>query len=128
MSEQGRYFTFEQAGALVRMIRPLIGEILRLRQAILERQPEIWPVIEKAAGNGGSREASQAAREFQRLDSLVREIQATGAVIKDINAGLVDFLALREGREVYLCWKYGEEELRYWHDIDSGYAGRQLWG
>jgi hypothetical protein len=127
MSDQPRYFTFEQASAMVRLIRPLMGEIQRLRQAILDRQPEIWPVVEKAAGNGGSREASLAAQEFQRLDSLVREIQATGAIIKDINAGLVDFLALREDQEVYLCWKYGEQELRYWHDLDSGFTGRQLW-
>jgi hypothetical protein len=127
MSEKPRYFTFEQANAMVRMIRPLMAEILRLRQAILDRQPEVWPVVEKAAGNGGSREASLAAREFQRLDSLVREIQATGAVIKDINHGLVDFPALREEREVYLCWKYGEEEIRFWHDIDTGFASRQPW-
>jgi hypothetical protein len=127
MSEKPRYFTFEQANAMVRMIRPMMAEILRLRQAILDRQPEVWPVVEKAAGNGGSREASLAAREFQRLDSLVREIQATGAVIKDINHGLVDFPALKEEREVYLCWKYGEEEIRFWHEIDTGFASRQPW-
>lgn len=127
MSEKQRYFTFEQANAMVRMIRPMMAEILRLRQVILERQPEVWPVVEKAAGNGGSREASLAAREFQRLDSLVREIQATGAVIKDINHGLVDFPALKEEREVYLCWKYGEEEIRFWHETDTGFASRQLW-
>jgi len=127
MVEKPRYFTFEQANAMVRMIRPMMAEILRLRQAILDRQPEVWPVVEKAAGNGGSREASLAAREFQRLDSLVREIQATGAVIKDINHGLVDFPAVREEREVYLCWKYGEEEIRFWHEIDTGYASRQPW-
>ncbi len=127
MSEKQRYFTFEQANAMVRMIRPMMAEILRLRQVILDRQPEVWPVVEKAAGNGGSREASLAAREFQRLDSLVREIQATGAVIKDINHGLVDFPVMREEREVYLCWKYGEEEIRFWHETDTGFASRQLW-
>ncbi len=127
MSEKQRYFTFEQANAMVRMIRPMMAEILRLRQVILDRQPEVWPVVEKAAGNGGSREASLAAREFQRLDSLVREIQATGAVIKDINHGLVDFPVMREEREVYLCWKYGEDEIRFWHETDTGFASRQLW-
>lgn len=127
MSEKQRYFTYEQANALVRMIRPLMAEIQRLRQAILEKQPEVWPVVEKAAGNGGSREASLAAREFQRLDSLVREIQATGALIKDLNQGLVDFPAMRDGQEVYLCWKFGEDEIRFWHAIDRGFANRQPW-
>jgi hypothetical protein len=127
MSEPPRYFTFEQASAVVRLIRPLMAEILRIRQSIVDQQPNLWPVLEHAAGNGGSREASQVAQEFQRLDGLVREIQATGAIIKDINTGLVDFPALREGREVYLCWKYGEDELSFWHDLDAGFAGRQPW-
>jgi hypothetical protein len=120
-----RYYTVEEANAIVDVVRPLIGEILELRQSLLSRQPEVWPVLEKSAGNGGSKAASEVAQEFVRLDSLVREIQATGALIKDINTGLIDFLALREGREVYLCWRYGEEKIQYWHDIDAGFAGRQ---
>jgi hypothetical protein len=45
--------------------------------------------------------------------------------LKDLNLGLLDFPSLREGREVYLCWRYGEETVEYWHDTDAGYAGRQ---
>lgn len=120
-----RYFTLEEANTVVRMLRPLLEEILAIRQAIIDRQPEIWPVLEKAAGNGGSRTASEVAQEFGRLDSLVRQVQATGAVIKDINSGLVDFLSLREDREVYLCWRFGEEQIGFWHDLDAGFAGRQ---
>jgi hypothetical protein len=127
VSEPPRYFTLEQANAIVKAIRPLIGEILQIRQAIVDRQPQVWPVVAKSAGNGGSKEASQMVQEFQRLDHLVREIQATGAVLKDINTGLVDFTTLRNGREVYLCWKYGEEKIAYWHEIDAGFAGRKLW-
>lgn len=128
MARERRYFTLEQANAVARAIRPLVAEILEIRSAIKERQPQVWPILEKAAGNGGSKETSELAREFQRLDDLVREIHATGAILKDINTGLVDFLALREGREVYLCWQYGEEQVAYWHDIEAGFAGRQLWG
>ena len=126
MSKEKRYFTLEQANALVRAIRPLLGEILAIRQAILEDRPRVWPVVEKAAGNGGSRFASEMAREFQRLDTLVREINATGAILRDMNTGLVDFPALREGREVYLCWRYGEDVIAYWHEKDGGFAGRKL--
>lgn len=125
MSDAERYFTLEQANAVVKAIRPMLVEIQEIRQAILARQPQVWPVVAKAAGNGGSKEASLAAVEFHRLDSLVREINATGAILKDINGGLVDFLARRQGREVYLCWKLGEEEIEYWHEIDAGYSGRQ---
>ena len=55
----------------------------------------------------------------------MHRIQDTGALIKDINIGLLDFPALRDGREVYLCWQYGEGDIAYWHEIDAGYEGRQ---
>jgi hypothetical protein len=121
-----RYFTLAEANEVVNQIRPLIHETLQIRARVLDRQPEAWPALEKAAGNGGSQAASEIAVDFARLDSLIRQIQAAGAEIKDINSGLVDFLSLRDGQEVYLCWQYGEESILYWHDLDSGFAGRQL--
>lgn len=126
MSKEKRYFTVEQANAVAQAIRPLLGEVLAIRQAILEERPRLWPVIEKAAGNGGSRIASEMAREFQRLDELVSEINATGAILRDVNTGLVDFPALREGEEIYLCWRYDESSVAYWHEKDGGFAGRKL--
>lgn len=128
MSERSpQYFTLEEANRALEIVRPLLREILEIRQKILSRQAEIWPVIEKSLGNGGNLAASHAAQEFDQLDRLVRHVQVTGAVIKDINSGLVDFPAIREGREVFLCWKYGEDQIKYWHDLDAGFAGRQLW-
>lgn len=127
MVESKRYFTIEVANAVVLAIRPIIANILELRQVILKRQPEIWPVVSKAAGNGGNDQASKMTVDFARLKRLVGEVRATGAEIKDINIGLVDFLALRDGREVYLCWKFGEEKVLFWHELDGGYANRQLW-
>jgi len=128
MSEPRRVFSLEEANAVVRMIRPLMAEILKIRGEIVARQPQLWPVVEKAAGNGGSRAASEAVQNFSRLDRLVREILATGAVIKDINTGLVDFPAQRDGRLVYLCWRYGEERIENWHEIDSGFGSRRPLG
>jgi hypothetical protein len=127
MSETPHYFTLEQANVMIKMIRPMMAEILEIRRRILALQPEVWPVVEKAVGNGGSEAASRATREFERLNRLALEIQATGAIIKDVNTGLVDFLALRDGKEVYLCWKYDEAQIAYWHDLDSGFSGRQPW-
>jgi hypothetical protein len=53
------------------------------------------------------------------------QLQALGVVVKDLDRGLIDFPHRREGREVYLCWEYGEERIDYWHETDSGYSGRQ---
>ena len=127
MDEPKRYFTLEQATAAVEAIRPIIREMLEIRHRIIDLQPEVWPVIEKAVGNGGSQAASQATLEFERINQLAHEIQAVGGVIKDLNSGLVDFPAVKDGREVYLCWKYGEQKIEFWHEIDSGFSDRQIW-
>jgi len=122
----GRVFTIQEADAALSVIRPLLAEMLKIRQEILDAQPEIWPVVEKAAGNGGSKAANLVEQQFKRLDELIHQLQSSGAILKDINIGLVDFLSMRDGQEIYLCWQYGEEEIRYWHEIDSGFAGREL--
>jgi len=119
------YFTLEQARSTLTEIRPLMDEIQAIRQKILARRPDVWPVVERAAGNGGSQAASKLVSEFEHLDALVHQVQDTGVLFKDINLGLLDFPALRNGHEVYLCWKYGEEDIEFWHEIEAGYAGRQ---
>lgn len=119
------YFNLERANQVLAQIRPMIAELLQLRQEILKKQPQAWPVVEKSAGNGGGKMASVLVQDFNRIDSLVKAVSASGAILKDINSGMVDFLALREGREVYLCWRFDEPEIQYWHDLEAGFAGRQ---
>lgn len=120
-----RYFTLDEANALLDTLRPLVGRMLEVRQKLLDLQPELEPVLRKALGNGGSQVASQAAVIFEELRELVERIQDSGVELKDINSGLLDFRSLRGGREVYLCWRYGEDEISFWHDLDAGFAGRQ---
>jgi hypothetical protein len=120
-----RQFTLPEANAAVYLIRPLIAEIRTIRDRILSRRPELWPAMMRAAGNGGSAELSRLSLEFDRLDQLVHQILDMGAEIKDLGTGLLDFRALRGDREVYLCWQFGEDEIRFWHELDAGYGGRQ---
>ena len=120
-----RYFTLSEANQALTIIRPLMDEIQAIRQKILTNQPEAWTAIEKSVGNGGSRSLSAIVQDFERLDALVHHILDTGVLIKDINIGLLDFPALKDGREVYLCWQYGEADIAYWHEVEAGYSGRQ---
>jgi hypothetical protein len=120
-----RYFTLHDANAALETVRPWVAEILDIRAAILDSRPEVWPVIEKSMGNGGSRAASRLVVGFERLEALVQRIQELGVLIKDVNTGLLDFPSLRDGKLVYLCWRYGEDDIRFWHEVDSGFAGRQ---
>ena len=120
-----QFFTLEEANQALKIIRPMMEEVQVIRQKILANQPEAWPAIEKSAGNGGNRAISDMVQDFERFDALIHQIQNTGAQIKDINTGLLDFSALKDGREVYLCWQYGEEDIAFWHEVEAGFAGRQ---
>ena len=119
------YFSLDEANAALDIIRPMMDEIQSLRTKIVSHQPEIWPAIERSAGNGGNPALSKLVVDFEKLDDLLHRVLATGAQVKDINTGLLDFPAWRQDHEVYLCWKYGEEKIEFWHEIDDGFAGRQ---
>jgi hypothetical protein len=120
-----QFFTLDEANNALETIRPLMDEVQAIRRKILANQPEAWPAIEKSAGNGGNRALSDMVEDFEKLDALIHQIQDLGAQIKDINTGLLDFSALKDGREVYLCWQYGEDDIQFWHEIEAGFAGRQ---
>jgi hypothetical protein len=120
-----KYFTLQEANEALTSIRPWMEEVQIIRNEILAHQPEIWSVMEKSAGNGGNPTLSRMVKTFDRLDVLIHNIQDAGAIIKDVNSGLLDFPALKDGREVYLCWKHGEEDIAFWHEIEDGFAGRQ---
>lgn len=120
-----RFFTLEEARAALPRVKALMDEVQAARQEILRLRPDVWPALRKAASNGGNAEAGEMIVHFLRLEAGVKGILKMGMVVKDIDLGLVDFLSRRSGRDVYLCWQYGEPELLYWHELDSGYAGRQ---
>lgn len=120
-----RYFTVEEANQALDVIRPLVRELLEIRSGILARKQDLWPMVEKAVGNGGSRAMSEIALEFAQIEKLIQDIQSTGAFMKDVNSGLIDFLAQRDGRDVFLCWRFDELNVQYWHEINAGFAGRQ---
>jgi len=120
-----RYFTIEEANALLTRIRPIIESVMAARQHIIDTQPEVWPILEKSIGNGGSRKAGLLVEDFKRIERGVKAIQDLGVVVKDIEAGLLDFPAMRGGREVFLCWRYNEPRVAFWHELHTGFAGRQ---
>ena len=62
---------------------------------------------------------------FLEMRNALVELQAMEVVLRDLDRGLVDFPSIRDGREVFLCWEEGEDEIGYWHDLEAGYGGRQ---
>jgi hypothetical protein len=120
-----RLFTVAEANALLPTLRATVSEMLNARQRIVDAQPALWPVLEKAVGNGGNAQASAVLADFEKVQRAVKTIEGWGLYLQDLNTGLVDFLAERGGREVYLCWRYDEPSVAHWHEIESGFAGRQ---
>lgn len=127
-----RHFTPDEANAELIAVRPLVERMVEQRQAhidALARQEELEGHIR---GNGGGippAELAETAAEVERvareLAKTIDDIVAHGAEIKDLDEGLIDFPALRHGETVLLCWKLGENEIRYWHTVEEGFAGRQ---
>jgi hypothetical protein len=127
-----RYFTPKEANDELREIRPLVEELVAHRREQQRLQTTRFELAAKIAGNGGGidanvlAEAEQAEqRERVEVARCVNAIHGRGAIVKDIDEGLVDFPALRQGREILLCWRLGEDEVAHWHGLEEGFAGRK---
>jgi hypothetical protein len=127
-----RHFTPEEANELLAEVRPLAEEMVRRRAALVAARGRRSEIAATIGGNGGGLPrqeltalAETIEEESQALAGCVARIQELGVLVKDLDAGLVDFPALREGEEVLLCWRVGEDEIRYWHGLDEGFAGRK---
>lgn len=121
-----KYYTLKEANETLNIVRPMLKEMMDIGEKIRARQPELWAMVQKSAGNGGNPELSKLLVEFDHLDALLHQIQDMGIEVKDLTIGLIDFVGLKDGREIYLCWKYGEGDIQFWHEIEAGFAGRQL--
>ena len=128
-----RYFSVADVEALIPELTRLMEQVMASNAEAGEARERLQAEqrrIDVAGGGVLDRRAWRADRD--RIEHLTAEIQRglgeiaeLGGVPKDLGQGLVDFLHLRNGREVNLCWKYGEREIRHWHGLDEGYAGRK---
>jgi hypothetical protein len=125
------YFTREEAEALLPQISVVLRQIQEQRKALLQTEEELGALHALAMGNGHhlheriTKLTKELTQLVQTLEALDDELHNFGCVLKDPNMGLIDFLSLRNGREIYLCWHLGEEHINYWHFLDAGFAGRQ---
>jgi hypothetical protein len=127
-----RHFTRDEANALLERIRPLTERLVEHRRSLNEAQRERVELTFRVAGNGSGFDPrslaaldERIARELAGVAQSVNAIHELGAVVKDPETGLVDFPALIDGAEAFLCWQLGEDEVEYWHGLDDGFAGRK---
>jgi hypothetical protein len=125
-------FTLAEANAAVEELRPIVAEMVEHGRALATAQRRQAQLVTRIAGNGGDLQPSdlrELAETIQNEAKAIAEcadrINARGAQIKSLEEGLLDFPAERDGEEILLCWKLGEDEIRYWHGVDEGFAGRK---
>ena len=127
-----RRFTPDEANAELEEIRPLVEQLVAHRREQQRLQVERQELASRIAGNGGGIDSNalaelEEAEQNERVEIVrcVNAIHERGAIVKDVDTGLVDFPALREGEEVLLCWQLGEEQVAHWHGLEEGFAGRK---
>ena len=120
-----RYFTIEEANALLPELEPLVGRLLELRARVSHDSRAVGPALADLRSDVGGPIASRLTGEFEQIELLVKRIQTYGCVMKSLESGLLDFLCERDGRDVYLCWRYGEASIQYYHEIHTGFQGRR---
>jgi hypothetical protein len=128
-----RYFDRREAEELLPMIAGVLNEARDDKQKMDGLDHDLAQAAAKIMVMGGwippHRELAEKRQSRDQLREKIKEaierIQEIGCVLKDLDEGLVDFPALLDGHEVFLCWKLGEERIGYWHGLDEGFAGRK---
>ena len=129
---QSRQFTLQQATGLLGWLESKFAELDPYREELRRHREQDAALSDKGRSNG----SQDVGEELHRVQNLVEEMEKSvqdimgqisdrGILVQDLERGLVDFPSRREGREVFLCWLRGEPEIRFWHEIETGFAGRQ---
>jgi hypothetical protein len=118
-----RHFTVEEANALLARVRPRLEALRTARDRLTDAEAH-EALAGAAPGNGGGGTGRDVGEAFLEVRGLLLELQELGIVVRDIDRGLIDFPAILEGREAYLCWELGEPAVAFWHDLETGFGGR----
>ena len=133
--ETKKFFTIEEANNALPLVRAIVTDIVNKYAEVSERKARLDQIRQSRQSTGRGphdlylEELAQVEeeldREITRLQEFIEELEDLGVELKDISRGLIDFRSMMEGREVYLCWLLGEDEVGHWHELDAGFAGRQ---
>jgi len=127
-----RRYTLLEASALLGPLTRLLREMREARDTLAYAAEQQEEVGERAARNGGGPVSRERARAVMTLDRGLRQIERWGIVVQDLDEGICDFPAERDGRTVFLCWRVGEPRIAHWHEVGAGFRNRRpldaYWG
>jgi len=119
-----KHYTHEEATALLPQLRAWLDRLAELRRTLEKYDQRINNLMNDGSDAGGDA-VNNWIRAVAATQEVLNEFQSREIFIKDIDRGLLDFPAIIGGREVFLCWEKDEENIEHWHDLESGYAGRE---
>jgi hypothetical protein len=116
-------YTLAEASALIGPLEKLVLELREAREVITDRELSAG-LVGSARGNGGGPDGKRFAQAALVFSRGLAQIERWGVVVRDLGTGICDFPARRGDRDVYLCWRVGEERIEWWHELDTGFQGR----
>jgi hypothetical protein len=123
------YYDLSAANTRIKELRPLLETLRADRDAVAEKQKRLERLREPSANGKHQSELTEQRDEMaviiRRMEAAVQQVDGWGITLRDIGTSLVDFPALANGRPVWLCWKLGEDDIAWWHELDTGIAGRK---
>lgn len=131
VEKKRKYFTIEEANKALPLVRMIVGDIVQQYRVVEDLQQRLSVVARekrRPSNDVYSEELAQSQAELDaeetKLRTYIDELRRLGVEFKGAD-GLCDFYSIMDGREVFLCWKLGEPEVKFWHDLDAGFAGRR---
>jgi hypothetical protein len=131
--DESKLFSLRDAERLRVELEPILIEAIEARRKLAELEEQLAKLAERVQNSGGlmvpyekaARQRLERNRLAETIQSALERIHATGCVVKDIEVGLLDFPARINGEAVYLCWRLGEDRIRFYHSQDEGFSGRK---
>jgi len=119
-----KHYTIEEARALLPQVRVWLTALKRHRRQVTQLDDRLGPLLATGDDLGGEL-VNSFVRALAGIQQGLHRFHKLEIQVKDLDRGLLDFPALLSGREVFLCWEQDEDNIEFWHELETGYAGRE---
>lgn len=120
----GKHYSLAEAQEMIPEVKGWLDRLFQIQNELTVCEPALVKLM-KSGNDVGGAEVNNCVRLRLEFTDIIQKFQDNEIQIKDLEKGLIDFPAIMEGREVFLCWHKGEVDIEYWHDIEAGFMGRQ---